>query len=96
MHSCVFQNEEGCISAITAAIIDWQAPDSPLPVFAIFEADGEGIPVAMVDDGTGLDAVAGDHLYTGALPFDPRGVIPYFLIVAGDYEGAHFLNAVAP
>jgi hypothetical protein len=45
-------------------------------------------PVPMLDDGTGGDAVAGDGVFSAAIPGQPAGVLAAFIVTAGDALGA--------
>ncbi|MCG3153054.1 MAG: hypothetical protein GEEBNDBF_02362 [bacterium] len=84
----------GCLSVISATVIDWQAPTTALPVFALVGEPGAEVPFPLVDDGTGADEVAGDQRYTGILPLDPRGAVEVIPVIAFDGTGKHFVNAV--
>jgi hypothetical protein len=42
----------------------------------------------MVDDGTGSDALAGDGVYTAAIPAQPAGTVVAFLVQGHDASGA--------
>ncbi|HYV32654.1 MAG TPA: lamin tail domain-containing protein, partial [Candidatus Binatia bacterium] len=68
---------DGLASVVLNYRID--SSNSPAPIY---------MPVNMVDNGTGGDAVGGDGLYSAIIPAQPSGTMVAFQVVATDTLGA--------
>ncbi len=73
--------------AVTARVQD---PDGLASLNLLYRADTTATQSStrMVDDGTGLDAVAGDGIFTGTIPGQPAGTLIAFQVNATDTRGA--------
>ncbi len=71
---------------VTARILD---PDGVGAVLLRYRIDPTNtlFTIPMVDDGTGADAVAGDHLYTAEIPGQRKGKMVAFRVEAVDLRG---------
>ena len=77
----------GQAAAVTARVDD---PDSVTNLVLRYRVDPTATytSVAMVDDGTGADAVAGDGIFTGSIPAQVAGAVVAFIVTAADARGA--------
>jgi len=73
-----------------ALLANGDAPTTPNPEY--FDP-ANWATIAMVDDGTGADAVAGDNIYTAAIPAQTHRTLVRYRIAIEDTLGA---SAVAP
>jgi hypothetical protein len=73
--------------AVTARVHD---PDGVTSVSLKYRIDPSPSQntVTMVDDGTGLDAVAGDGVFTGTIPGQGANTLVAFQVTAADSQGA--------
>ncbi len=62
-------------------------PDAPLIPNPRYHDATDWVQVLMFDDGTGADAVAGDHIYTAALPGQPNRTLVRYRFQAMDMRG---------
>ncbi|MFC1452883.1 DUF2341 domain-containing protein [Verrucomicrobiota bacterium] len=69
------------------------SPQTPLPPNPDFEDAANWADMVMSDDGSGPDAVAGDHVYTGVLPGQVHRTLLRYRITVTDTAGA---EATAP
>lgn len=73
--------------AVTARVHD---PDGVSALNLLYRIDPSPtqVSVPMRDDGTGLDAVAGDGIFTATIPGQPTNVVVAFQVTATDAQGA--------
>ncbi len=80
---------------VTAQVTDAE-PLGPVRLFYRSEG-GSFTSQAMADDGTGHDAIAGDHLFTGSIPGASSGTMRAFYIEAmGPEESTRFPARLSP